>query len=251
MTRYVLPLVLAAMVALSGCGGGTWQPDQGEVRNVTVSEPKRTVTATPGSATPTTNRTPTGTATPTATPTPAPGESYEFGGVGSTTTDPFGVRGGLVVVNLSSGFDGEFAAWIVGDDGRRRLVDADGDRWDGRVALLLPRGEYRLRIETRVPWKATVRQPTFPRDRAQSPPVRVRGEDADYVPVVLNGSTTVELRGEDETQYALRLIDDDGRSTRLASGSGSGKWERTVDGDGLALVQVRTDGEWELRVESE
>lgn len=256
MRRHWLLLILAIMIALAGCGGETWEPDDdGGVTNVTLTEPEETSmgtdteSETEGAPADTATAAPTDTLTPTDTPTPTAGESYEFGSIGSDTTDPFSVRGGLVVVELDSKLGGEFAAWIVDDDGgERQLVETD-ERWDGRVALMLPEGQYRLRIETNMPWEATVRQPSFPRSEARSPPVRVGGEDSNYVPVALDGATTVELRGEEDTEYAVRLVTPDGRSVPLASGSGPDTWEETVDGEGPVLVQVETDGEWELRIE--
>lgn len=245
MRRQWLLVVLVAMIALAGCGGETWEPEDRGITNVTLTEPEEPPTPT---GTQSDGRgTLTGGGTPTETAAITPGESYQFGSIGSQTTDPFTVRGGLVVVDPISELDGEFEVWIVGDGGRRQLVETD-KRWDGRIALMLPEGEYRLRVETGMPWRATVRQPSFPQGEARSPPIKVDAKDADYVPVALNGSTSLELRGKEDTEYAVRLVTENGRSIPITNGSGSATWEETVDGTGPVIVQIQTDGEWELRV---
>lgn len=247
--RWVLLFALALLVALAGCGGGTWEDEPDPVVDVTLTDDGAPSNGNDDGTESDGTETGTPTETDTPRPTQTPGETYEFEGLGPATTESFALRGGFVVVDLRSNVDGNFEVWLEGDQEEYRLVNSD-DQWDGRVAVVPPAGEYRIRIDSVSSWEVTVEQPTYPRDDAERLPVDVDGEDADFIPVEIGGATTIELEGMENADYAVRLVDQNGWSSRIAGGSGPGTWTATVDGSGVVLVQVHSTGDWSLRVES-
>lgn len=225
--------------------GGQTQAQNGEGDDVTA-------TPTPK---PTDSPTLTASPTPTATPTPknAPdGESYSFDGSGAEATESFSTEGGLVVFNLAYDGDSNFAVWVLDENGEREklLVNAIGE-WDGKVAMNLPAGSYVLNVEADGNWQAGVEQPRYSAAEVGSLPQEAQGDDSTYIgPFNVDGLTRVTFTAGDDEHYAVWLKNHEGQNVELLFNKvGPFEGSTAFGGEGVAIIQVETNGEWKIVIE--
>lgn len=207
--------------------------------------------------TPTESPTPTPTATPSPTPTPEPtpapdGPSYAFRASGNAATETFYVEGGLVEFDLAHSGQSHFAIWLLNDRGEREelLVNTIGS-WDGRVVMNLPEGDYLLDIAADGTWNANVRQPRYSTVEVKSLPQSMSDDDSNYIgPIYVDGLTRVSFVGQDDDHYGVWLLNHRGNNVDLLFNEiGPFEGSTAFGGEGVALIQVDTNGRWKMVIE--
>lgn len=208
-------------------------------------------------ASPSPTMSPSPTASPTASPTPKPqkapdGESFSMSGSGTKATETFTTEGGLVVFDFSHNGDSNFAVWLLNENGEREelLVNTIGS-WDGKVALYLPAGTYLFDIDADGRWEADVTQPRYSAAEVGSLPASESGDDSTYIgPIELEGLTRISFTAEDDEHYAVWLKNHHGQDIDLLFNEiGPFEGSTAIGQNGVAIIQVDTNGNWKLVIE--
>lgn len=247
----VASLVLAALIAVLVLrGGGATEPAPAGSEPVVLAPtltptPSATATAPPAT-------TPAAPLTPAAVATEPGPAAVQVSGQGETTTEPFALEGGLLLVRVAHNGQAAFSAALVdAADELIPLTEGVGE-YRGVRALSVPAGDYRLAVTADGVWAASVEQPRYVEGPAV--PVVVEGEgdavtDPFRVPEDRQSGEALAVEVETETGQGLsvRVLDVDGEVVAEAE---------TADGTaglpgvppGLHLLDVRAEGIWRLVV---
>ena len=174
-----------------------------------------------------------------------------FTGRTSTTTEPFLLAGGLIMVRAEHRGSGGFKVQILDKEGapQRVLFLATG-RYRGSTGLGLGGGIYRLAISGATPWKVEIDQP---RGRAGAVlPQRYRGAgDALVGPFQADGNLAVDVEHDGQGDITIELLSDQGSSLYfLLEDTGPARTSRTA-GDlepGSYYLRVEAAAPWRLRL---
>lgn len=175
-------------------------------------------------------------------------EPQSDSGSGAGVSDTFTTEGGLVVFELDHGGSSNFIVELTGDQ-EDYLVNTIG-AYDGRVAMYLPAGEYRLDVDADGDWSATVRQPRWADAEAASPPVDAEGTNHDYIgPIEFAGGEVVTIEAQSDEHMAVWLADHHGRDLELlANDIGPYEQQTVVSESGYGLIRVETTGDWRIEI---
>jgi hypothetical protein len=185
----------------------------------------------------------------------SPGGRYQpppirFAGRTSTTTKPFLLAGGLIVVSAEHWGSGGFKVEILDRKGapQRVLFLATG-RYRGSTGFGLSGGIYRLAISGTTPWKVEVDQP---RGREESAlPQRYRGAGDTLVgPFQAEGDIAVDVEHDGQGDITIELLDEEGSSLYFVlEDTGPVRTSRTVKDLAPGGYYLRVEAAaWRLRL---
>jgi hypothetical protein len=250
----------ALCLVLAGCGEET-DTNGGDAGDGSTDTPEPTPTATQTGEPTDTPTAESDTDTPTETQTESPteagvqeGETYQFEGEGTSTTDEVSFRGGVITVDFSHEGEMNFvieALAVEGDSLDDRILVNRIGTIEGGTAARIGNGTYRLNIDASGPWLTTVTEPGT--SGAESPPVEVSGEGPQYAgPYRFDGVTEVAATHSGSRNFIVQLyavggdlLDDIIVFNEI--GSFDGSTSERLDGEYYASISA--DGEWTLAIE--
>lgn len=196
--------------------------------------------------------------TPTFAPTPTPFVPIELAGDGPTSEPVSGLTPGIVVVTLAYDGEGRFNATLQRGEGEpvAQLANGQGP-WQGSRAILLREGQQAtLEIDATGPWRVTFDRPTPDGSEVFPLPWEASGSGsrALYYVEVPQGKHTLTATHRGEGRFEVTIMNDAGRM-RSQPIDVEGPYEGSVEIEGaffptaFVIVDVRSDGEWTLRIE--
>lgn len=185
------------------------------------------------------------------------GTATTIEGSGATVTESFQGDLGPIVLDYEHSGSSNFIVELWDEDlGERAAIPVNEiGAVDGMVAVPVPASTYSLDVDADGAWSVTVAHPfPDPELEAHHPPCHAGGEGSTVVgPVMIDGSVTVTGEHEGESNFIVRLMNDDAESsfdqTIVFNEIGTFEGETRVRHDGLALVAVEAGGAWRLKFE--
>jgi hypothetical protein len=181
------------------------------------------------------------------------GESYSFEGNGSDVSDEFELTEGIATIEFSHSGESNFIATMVALEGEdwddELLVNVIGSI-EGRSALAVSGGAYRLDVDADGDWSIDLEQPAVSEGDAESPPIEHSGEGPDYFgPVALDGVHEVTASHDGESNFILQAHGIDGDWDLVVNEIGEFEGSSTLRSSELVYFDVEADGNWSVSVE--
>ncbi|MFP9192579.1 polysaccharide deacetylase family protein [Natrialbaceae archaeon A-CW1-1] len=180
------------------------------------------------------------------------GQSFEFEGSGSDSSDTFDLSDGLAVASFTHEGDGEFTVDLEAVDGSvptEQLVVTSGGG-PGASAMVVDEGSYRLSVEADGEWAIDVDQPEIHSDDLGSLPVEASGTGSSFVgPLWTDSDVSLEATHDGDGEFIIDGFNADGGWEQVINQSGSFDGSRSFSVSGAFWINVEADGEWTLEIQ--
>lgn len=178
-------------------------------------------------------------------------DPIRFAGRGATTTKPFLLAGGLIVVSAEHPGSGRFRVEILNRQGHpQRVLFLATGRYRGSTGMGLGGGIYRLAVSAATPWTVRIDQP---RGRAGAAlPQQYRGAgDALVGPFQAGGNLVADVEHDGQGDITIELLSDQGNSLYfLLEDTGPVRTSQTAEDlqPGGYYLKVEAAQPWKLRL---
>ncbi len=179
--------------------------------------------------------------------------NISLSGEGQEASQKFNLAEGLSIFAMKHSGSSNFAVWLLDDIGERvdLLANVIGD-FDGAKAIGISKsGDYILDINAGGPWTVDISQPRPQTARGMPVSFGGTGQQVSQLFTLSPGLTRFELEHDGERNFAVWLLDNNGKNVDLLVneiGPFDGSKATGIKYDGIYCLDINADGNWRIDV---
>jgi hypothetical protein len=176
------------------------------------------------------------------------GQSHEFEGSGSTTTDTFELDDGIAIASFSNESDDEFTIELAGSGGQTLTTTAG--RVAGESITTVESGTHQIEIDADDSWLVDLSQPEIHGEDLMELPVERSGTGSSFVgPLWAPDDVSLSLSHDGDGDFVVDGYGADGSREQIVNQTGSASGSRSYAASGVVWINIEADGDWTLEAD--